>query len=129
MNKQQAIELLHLSGTPEDVACCEALLNYIESSKKSLYVYGDFVSAVDSLGLRDAIQNIQRCVNILKTKKIGLLRQEYRYLDDDDVIYPVKLEDLQAAYLEGYLYLDWRNASDSDYASKIYIVFCVNEAA
>ena len=123
MNKQQVIDVMQNVGSSEDVACCAALLDFIEKSSKKVYYYADFVASVERLHLDEPIQYVQRCVNLFKSKRINLLRQEYRYADDDGVIYPVDVEDLQAAYADGRLFLEWRNCSDSDFASKVYIVF------
>ncbi|WP_153000574.1 hypothetical protein [Pseudomonas syringae] len=110
-------------GSSEDVSCCAQLLEYIEAGSKRIYYYSDFVEAVSGLHLQDPMQNVQRSLNVLKSKSVGLLRQEYRYLDDDGVVYPVAIEELQAAYSDGSLHLDWRNGSDSDFAAKVYMVF------
>lgn len=129
MNRQQALEAVKVFGSPEDVACCGLLLDYIEAKSKKIYYYSDFVEAVSALHLRDAIQNVQRCLNVLKSKRLSVIKQEYRYLDDDGVIYEVGVEDLQAAYEDGALNLEWRNQPDSDFASKIYIVFVAGAGA
>ena len=126
MNKSRVIEAMTVFGSSEDVSCCAQLLEYIETGSKRIYYYSDFVEAVSSLGLDDPIQTVQRSLNLFKSKGFGLLRQEYRYLDDDGVVYPVDVEDLQVAYSDGALFLDWRNGSDYDFASKVYIVFFVS---
>jgi len=125
MNKSRVIEAMTIFGSPEDVSCCAQLLEYIETGSKRIYYYSDFIEAVSDLHLHDPIQTVQRSLNLFKSRGFGLLRQEYRYLDDDGVVYPVEVEDLQAAYDDGALYLDWRNGSDSDFADKVYIVFFV----
>lgn len=123
MNKGRVIEVMKSFGSSEDVSCCARLLDYIEKSSKRIYYYSDFVDAVSRLHLSEPMQNVQRSLNLFKSKNFALLRQEYRYLDDDGVVYGVEVEDLQAAYEEGSLYLEWRNVADSDFASKVYIVF------
>ncbi|WEA19042.1 hypothetical protein [Pseudomonas juntendi] len=123
MNRDQAVEVVSSFGSPGDAACCAIIFDYVQSGSKRLYHYSDFVEAVAGLNLPDSIQNVQRCLNVLKSKRFGLLRQEYRYLDDDGVVYPVDVEDIQAAYTDGALCLEWRNFPDPDFASKIYIVF------
>lgn len=117
------MEFISLSGEPEDLACCENILAFLQREKKKIYYYNDFLAAIDGMRLRDPIQNVQRCLNVLKSKRIGILKQEYRYLDDDGVVYPVETEDLQAASQDGQLYLEWRNHADAGYLSKVYIVF------
>lgn len=123
MNKQQVVDIMQNLGSIEDVACCARLLNFIEKKTRKIYYYADFVEAVVELNLDDPIQKVQRCLNLFKSKRLAILRQEYRYLDDDGVVYPVEIEDLQAAHMDGRLYLDWRNYSDPEFASKVYIVF------
>ncbi|UVL22768.1 hypothetical protein [Pseudomonas donghuensis] len=123
MNKQQVIHIMTSLGSSEDVACCARLLDYLESKSKRIYYYSDFVEAVAELELSDPLQVVQRSLNIFKSKKIDLIRQEYRYLDDDGVVYPVSVDDLQAAYSDGSLFLEWRNVADPGFATKVYIVF------
>lgn len=123
MNKQQVLEVMTSLGSPEDVACCARLLDYLEVNPKRIYYYSDFVDAVADLKLYDPLQVVQRSLNIFKSKKFDIIRQEYRYLDDDGVVYPVSVEELQTAYLDGALFLDWRNVADPEFAAKVYIVF------
>ena len=123
MNKGRVIGVMESFGSTEDVSCCARLLDYIEAGTKRIYYYSDFVDAVSQLHLSEPMQNVQRSLNLFKSKRFALLRQEYRYLDDDGVVYDVEVEDLQAAYEDGSLYLDWRNVADPDFASKVYIVF------
>lgn len=123
MNKEQAVDAMKAFGTSDDAACCAMLFDYIKSDAKKLYYYSDFVDAVSSLNLQDSIQNVQRCLNIFKSKRSGMLRQEYRYLDDDGVVHPVDVEDIQAAYANGALFLEWLNYPDPEFSTKIYIVF------
>lgn len=123
MNKQQVLDAIDFLGRPEDVACCEKILTLLLQCNKRIYYYNDFLEVVSSLELQDPIQNVQRCLNLLKSKRAGWLRQEYRYLNDDGVVYDVGLEDLQAAHEDGALNLEWRNSPDYEYSSKVYIVF------
>lgn len=123
MDKQQVINLMASLGTSEDVACCARLLDYLEMKPKKIYYYSDFVNAVSDLKMPDPLQVVQRSINVLKSRNTDFLRQEYRYIDDDGVIYPVTVDDLQTAYMDGSLYLEWRNIEDQDFSSKVYIVF------
>jgi hypothetical protein len=123
MYKQQVMDAIKYSGVPEDVFFCEKILDVLQQKNKKFYYYSDFLGLVSNMGLIDPSQNVQRCLNILKSKRVGVLKQEYRYVDDDDVIYSVEAEDLQVANENGYLFLEWRNFPDPDYLSKVYIVF------
>jgi hypothetical protein len=129
MDKQRVIDIMQSLGSAEDVACCVLLLDFIQKKTKKIYYYADFVGAVAELNLNDPIQLVQRSLNLFKSKKLAILRQEYRYLDDDGVVYAVEVEDLQGAHLDGRLFLEWRNYSDPDFASKVYIVFFAGDGA
>lgn len=102
---------------------CKKIAAYIISSKKIIFYYVDFLQACDLYdGTPEDLHAVQLCINFLKSKKISLIRQEYRY-EYEDVLYEVAVEDLQAAYENDSLYIDYLGFSDSNWRSKVYIVF------
>ncbi|MCY1561454.1 hypothetical protein D9M68_987120 [compost metagenome] len=111
------------------MVCCVKAIDLLLRRAKKTYTYFDLLEAIkeERDAISDPLQVIQRCINLLKSSKVGMIRQEYRYLDDDGVIYNVDTEDLQAAYMDGKLHLEWRNYSDPEFESKVYVVFSADE--
>lgn len=106
--------------------CCKKIVELILSSaeQKPVYSYADFMRVVDGAC---SIEQVQLCLNYLKSPSVKLVEQQYRYLDDD-VIYNVSAEDLQAAFMNGALNVEDRGYPDPQYQSKVYIVFMANKA-
>lgn len=129
MEKQQIISLATSVLPAEEVVCCVKVIDLLLRRAKKTYTYFDLLEAIkeERDAISDPLQVIQRCINLLKSSKVGMIRQEYRYLDDDGVIYNVDTEDLQAAYMDGKLHLEWRNYSDPEFESKVYVVFSADE--
>ncbi|MFG9664556.1 hypothetical protein ACEP24_27130 [Pseudomonas aeruginosa] len=115
-----------------DVECCKCLADFImeRASSGAVYSYTDFMQAChkspDDLS---ALADLQVCINILKSPRVGLLKEEYRYIADDETIYDVSVSDLQVAFEDGALHVDGLGYSDVDYLSKVYIVFVVDGLA
>lgn len=102
---------------------CQKIAAHVITSKKKIFYYTDFLHACEiQKNEPEDLHNIQLCVNFLKSKRISLLRQEYRY-EYDEVLYEVKTEDLQAAHESGTLFLDYLGFSDPNWKSRVYVVF------
>jgi hypothetical protein len=106
--------------------CCKEIVELILSSseRKPVFSYSDFMSVVDG---ECSIEQVQLCLNFLKSASVKLIEQQYRYVDED-VIYDVSVEDLQAAFMNGSLSIEDRGYPDRDYQSKVYIVFVADKA-
>lgn len=106
--------------------CCKEIVEFILSSQERtpVFSYSDFMGVVKN---ECSIEQIQLCLNFLKSTQIKLLEQQYRYIDDD-VVYSVTSEDLQAAFMNGALSLEDRGYPDRDYQSKVYVVFVADKA-
>lgn len=120
-------EVINSVGFEPPVAdCCKKIASLLFSSDKRLYYYVDFLEACGlSADTPQDLHKIQFCINFLKSNSIALIKQEYRYICED-VVYEVSVEDLQAAYEDGALSLDFLNHSDRDWQSKVYVVFVRN---
>lgn len=106
--------------------CCKEIVELILSSSenKPVFSYSDFLNVVDE---ECSIEHVQLCLNFLKSSSIRLIEQQYRYIDED-VIYDVSVEDLQAAFMDGSLNIEERGYPDRDFQSKVYLVFVANKA-
>lgn len=105
---------------------CKEIVEHILSSVEynPVFSYSDFLSVA---GGKCSLEQVQLCVNYLKSPSIKLIEQQYRYIDED-VIYDVSIEDLQSAFLNGALNLEDRGYPDQDYESKVYVVFVADKA-
>lgn len=106
--------------------CCKEIVEFILSSqeKRPVFSYSDFINV---LGGECSIEQVQLCLNFLKSTPINLVEQCYRYVDED-LIYEVSVEELQAAFMNGSLDIEDRGYPDRDYQSKVYIVFVADKA-
>lgn len=109
-----------------DVGCCKNIAAAILSDSRQIYTYGDLLNSANS-GEDSGydIGDVQCAINVLKSDHVQLLRELYRYIDND-VIYDLSLEDLQVAMLDGALDLELRGYPDRDFKSKVYVIFSVN---
>lgn len=124
ITQEQLLNELASAGFEQPlVDYCQKIAAYVISSNKRIFYYADFLHACNiSNNKPKDLHNIQLCANFLRSKRISLLRQEYRY-EYDDVLYEVEIEDLQAAHENGALFLDSLGFSDSNWKPKVYVVF------
>lgn len=111
-----------------DVRCCKKIADAILRDTRPLYTYGNLLDEANSgSDVGFSIGEVQFAINVLKGSRVRLLCEVYRYIDDD-VIYDVSLEDLQAARQDGFLHVELRGYPDRNYKSKVYVMFAPDRA-
>ncbi|WP_426108325.1 hypothetical protein [Pseudomonas sp. TWR1-1-4] len=117
------IEQCYLFGDDRDVHCCKNIASAVLHDSRVFYTYGDLlVSAGANSGVAYEISDVQYAINVLKGSQVRLLREVYRYIDED-VIYDLSTEELQVAMQDGALNLELRGYPDRDFKSKVYVIF------
>lgn len=118
------IDQCYLFGGGGDVRCCKNIASAVLNGSRVVYTYGDLLNSAGSDSeARFEIADVQCAINVLKGSQIRLLREVYRYIDDDDVIYDLSTEELQVAMRDGVLDLELRGYPDRDFKSKVYVIF------
>lgn len=115
-----------------DVGCCKKIVAELLESDRQFYTYGDLLNSansssgtvyeVDDVDTVYEIDDVQCAINVLKSERVQLLHEVYRYIDDD-VIYDLSLEELQVAMADGILDLELRGYPDRNFKSKVYVIF------
>jgi len=127
INQQQLQNIIYSLGyDPSIERCCYQIANFVLQQKKPYFTYHDFLSATGKAEDDAGFADVQRCIEILKSRQIKLIGQAYKYFDDN-VVYDVSLEDLQLASINGALSLELRGYADPHYKSKVYVVFVRHE--
>lgn len=117
------IDRCYLFGGAGNVQCCKSIASAILKDTRRFYTYGDLLNVVAAdVGSRCEISDVQSAINVLKGAQVRLLREVYRYIDED-VIYDLSTEELQVAMRDGFLDLELRGYPDREFKSKVYVIF------
>lgn len=122
------IDQIYLTGEDGDARCCKKLALSILHEQRAFYSYGDLLN-IANFGTAECfnINDVQLAINVLKGTSIKLLREVYRYIDDD-VIYDLSADELQTALKDGILDLELRGYPDRDFKSKVYVIFSADRS-
>lgn len=122
-------ELIETEVRPLGIAdCCLGLVELVLNSVESKPVF-THTHLLQALKKNYSFEEIQKAVNYLKSPPIQLFTQQFQYIDDEEVIHDITIEDLRAAILDNALPHPDNGHLDSAFREKVYIVFVGNKAA
>jgi hypothetical protein len=117
------IDQSYLVGGGSDAQCCKQIVSVILNDDRKFYTYGELLEGANAGSVKGFnISDVQFALNVLKGSSIKLLRETYRYIDDD-LIYDLSVEELQLAMQDGVLELELRGYPDRDFKSKVFLIF------
>lgn len=121
ISKDLADEIQRMSAFYGLADECRMLVKVLELSinENPVFTHGQLMALT---GIESS-EAVQKAVNILRSPRFRLYEQAYRYLDDDDIPYTIKAEQLRAASINGYLAHPALGYEVKDFKDRTYVVF------